>query len=102
MQNLNNISNINNNNKNNNKIETYQLNCTPVNKEDILDVDLSMKCLTTESQLDHSIANRVIDSGTILNTPNDHLQPSQSKKKQCNDDDEEEDKILLQSWSSLG
>jgi hypothetical protein len=97
MQNLNNISNINNNNKNNNKNEPYQLNCTPVNKEDILDVDLSMKCLTTESQLDHSIANRVIDSGTVLNTPNDHHQPSQSKKKQCND----EDNILLQSWSSL-
>jgi hypothetical protein len=99
MQNLNNISNINNNNKNNHKNETSQLNCTLVNKEDILGVGLSMKCLTTESQLDHSLANRVIDSGTVLNTHNDHNQPSQSKKKQCND---EEDNILLQSWSSLG
>jgi hypothetical protein len=85
MQNLDNISNINNTKKNTNKQETFQPNSTPVNKEDILDVDLSMKCLATESQLDHSLANRVIDSGTVLNTHNDHHQQSQNKKKQCNE-----------------
>lgn len=44
MQNLYNISN-----KNNNKNATFQPKSTLVNKEDILDMDLSMKCPTNES-----------------------------------------------------
>jgi hypothetical protein len=48
MQNLYNISNKNNN-KNNNKNATFQPKSTLVNKEDILDMDLSMKCPTNES-----------------------------------------------------